>query len=310
MTDADDRLERTGIYRYIEFMKPTFSSRVSVIIPTYNRADMVGEAIASVLDQEYSSVELIVIDDGSTDQTPDLLRSFGRRILSVRQENKGVSAARNLGLSHASGELIAFLDSDDLWLSGKLTAQVDFFRRNPASLICQTQEIWVRNGRRVNPKHRHEKRSGMIFEPSLALCLVSPSAVMMRRSLFDIIGRFDENLPACEDYDLWLRIGRRFPIHLIDRPLIVKRGGHEDQLSKAPGLDKFRIASLQNLIDSGTLHAYQEQAARRMLQKKCRIYANGCRKRKRISEADYFHSLGERYGMALDGRESTAINGG
>ncbi|MFP4348874.1 MAG: glycosyltransferase family 2 protein [Desulfococcaceae bacterium] len=291
-------------------MKPTSSSQVSVIIPTYNRAEMVGEAIESVLNQDFSSFELIVIDDGSTDQTSKVLRSFGRRIRSIRQENKGVSAARNLGICHASGEWIAFLDSDDLWLPGKLTAQVDFFRLNPASLICQTQEIWIRNGRRVNPKHRHEKRSGMIFEPSLALCLVSPSAVMIRRSLFDLVGRFDENLPACEDYDLWLRIGRRFPVHLIDRPLIVKRGGHEDQLSQAPGLDKFRIASLQNLIDSGTLDSDQERAARRMLQKKCRIYANGCRKRNRIPEADYFQTLGERYGMAVAGRESTTLNGG
>ncbi|MFW6331849.1 MAG: glycosyltransferase family 2 protein [Thermodesulfobacteriota bacterium] len=291
-------------------MKPTSSSQVSVIIPTYNRAEMVGEAIESVLNQDFSSFELIVIDDGSTDQTSKVLRSFGRRIRSIRQENKGVSAARNLGICHASGEWIAFLDSDDLWLPGKLTAQVDFFRRNPASLICQTQEIWIRNGRRVNPKHRHEKRSGMIFEPSLALCLVSPSAVMIRRSLFDLVGRFDENLPACEDYDLWLRIGRRFPVHLIDRPLIVKRGGHEDQLSQTPGLDKFRIASLQNLIDSGTLDSDQERAARRMLQKKCRIYANGCRKRNRIPEADYFQTLGERYGMAVAGRESTTLNGG
>lgn len=306
----NDKLERTGFCRYIEFMKPTPSPQVSVIIPTYNRADMVGEAIESVLNQDFSAFELIVIDDGSTDQTPDLLRSYGHRIIAIRRENKGVSAARNLGISHASGELIAFLDSDDLWLPGKLTAQVDFFRLNPASLICQTQEIWTRNGRRVNPKHRHEKRSGMIFEPSLALCLVSPSAVMIRRSLFDFVGRFDENLPACEDYDLWLRIGRRFPIHLIDRPLIVKRGGHEDQLSQAPGLDKFRIASLQNLIDSGTLDSDQEQAARRMLQKKCRIYANGCRKRNRIPEADYFQTLGERYGTATGGRGSNSPNGG
>lgn len=310
MPGVHDKLEPTVFYRYIEAMKPTSSSQVSVIIPTYNRAEMVGEAIESVLNQDFSSFELIVIDDGSTDQTSKVLRSFGRRIRSIRQENKGVSAARNLGICHASGEWIAFLDSDDLWLPGKLTAQVDFFRRNPASLICQTQEIWIRNGRRVNPKHRHEKRSGMIFEPSLALCLVSPSAVMIRRSLFDLVGRFDENLPACEDYDLWLRIGRRFPVHLIDRPLIVKRGGHEDQLSQTPGLDKFRIASLQNLIDSGTLDSDQERAARRMLQKKCRIYANGCRKRNRIPEADYFQTLGERYGMAVAGRESTTLNGG
>lgn len=278
-------------------MRTDTSPQVTVIIPTFNRSKMLGKAIRSVLDQDFSDFELLVIDDGSTDQTPSLLKSFEGRIKTIRQNNKGVSAARNLGIAHASGRLIAFLDSDDYWLPGKLTAQTAFFHSNPESMICQTQEIWIRNGRRVNPKHRHEKRSGMIFEPSLALCLVSPSAVMVRRHLLDRVGRFDENLPACEDYDLWLRIGHRYPIHLIDLPLVVKRGGHPDQLSTAPGLDKFRIASLRNLIDSGELNAQQERAARRMLQKKCGIYSNGCRKRNRLREADAYRKLGEHYGF-------------
>ena len=278
-------------------MRTDTSPQVTVIIPTFNRSKMLGKAIRSVLDQDFSDFELLVIDDGSTDQTPSLLKSFEGRIKTIRQNNKGVSAARNLGIAHASGRLIAFLDSDDYWLPGKLTAQTAFFHSNPESMICQTQEIWIRNGRRVNPKHRHEKRSGMIFEPSLALCLVSPSAVMIRRHLLDRVGRFDENLPACEDYDLWLRIGHRYPIHLIDLPLVVKRGGHPDQLSTAPGLDKFRIASLRNLIDSGELNAQQEWAARRMLQKKCGIYSNGCRKRNRLREADAYRKLGEHYGF-------------
>lgn len=252
---------------------------------------MLIEAVESVLDQNYPNFELIVVDDGSTDETPDLLRSYDGRMQVIRQENKGVSAARNRGIAHSSGKLIAFLDSDDLWLPGKLTAQVEFFRLHPESEICQTQEIWIRNGRRVNPKDRHQKPSGMIFEASLALCLVSPSAVMIRRELFDRVGFFDETLPACEDYDLWLRIGRRFPVHLIDKPLIIKRGGHEDQLSKAPGLDKFRIASLEKLIRSGRLNPLQRKAAIRMLAKKCRIYANGCRKRNRDEEADYYRNL-------------------
>ena len=152
-----------------------------------------------------------------------LLSTFEDRITVIRQANRGVSAARNAGIRAATGELIALLDSDDTWLPGKVTAQVSFFSTHPDALVCQTQEIWVRNGVRVNPGKRHRKQAGMIFERSLALCLVSPSAVMMRRSLLDDVGLFDEALPACEDYDLWLRIAWKHPIHLIDRPLIVKR---------------------------------------------------------------------------------------
>ncbi|MCP4693516.1 MAG: glycosyltransferase family 2 protein, partial [Desulfobacterales bacterium] len=219
----------------------TRTPTVSVILPTYNRAWILREAVDSVLAQDYSDFELIVVNDGSTDDTRELLDEYGDRIIVLEQENRGVSAARNLGVSSASGRLITFLDSDDYWLPKKLSTQAAFFDARPDALICQTEEIWIRNGRRVNPKRKHKKKSGMIFEPSLALCLVSPSAVMIRRELFEEVGLFDEALPACEDYDLWLRIAWKYPVHLIDEPLIVKRGGHADQLSGAPSLDKHRI---------------------------------------------------------------------
>jgi glycosyltransferase involved in cell wall biosynthesis len=192
-----------------------------------------------------------------------------------------VSAARNRGIRASSGGLIAFLDSDDLWLPQKLSRQVDFFATQPQAMICQSEEQWIRNGERVNPKTRHHKFSGMIFERSLELCLVSPSAVMLRRSLLDTVGIFDESLPACEDYDLWLRISCRYPVYLIDTALIVKRGGHADQLSRAPGLDKFRIRALRKIIDGDLLSDTQHKAAVHMLKEKCTIYANGCRKRGR-----------------------------
>ena len=267
---------------------------VSVIIPTFNRGWILKEAIDSVLDQEFLDYELIIVDDGSTDNTQEILDSYGQDVIVLRQSNRGVSTARNKGISGATGQLIAFLDSDDLWLPQKLSRQVDFFNANPAALVNQTEEIWVRNGVRVNSKKRHQKHPGMIFERSLDLCLVSPSAVMIRKTLFEIVGVFDENLPACEDYDLWLRISCRYPIHLIDVPLIIKRGGHADQLSKTPGLDKFRIQALKKIIDSGQLSKNQRQAARRVLTEKCAIYAGGCRKRGRVAEAKYFESLGER----------------
>ena len=269
--------------------------QVSVIIPTYNRGWIIKEAIDSVLAQDYTEFELIVVDDGSTDHTSDVLDSYRNVIKVIPQKNKGVSAARNLGIAEASGKFIAFLDSDDLWLSQKLTLQIEFFNQTPDALICQTEEVWIRNGLRVNPKKRHKKPSGMIFKPSLELCLVSPSAVMIQRSLLDRVGGFDETLPACEDYDLWLRIGCRFPVHLIDAPLIIKRGGHDDQLSARPGLDKFRIKAIEKIINSGILSDDQHRAAVKMLKKKCDIYAAGCRKRGREEEARYYTLLSNKY---------------
>ena len=268
---------------------------VSVIIPTYNRGWIIQEAIDSVLDQDFSDYELIVVDDGSGDNTLEILGAYGKAIAVLHQSNKGVSAARNRGIAEASGRLIAFLDSDDLWLPGKLATQVKFFEENADALINQTQEIWIRNGLRVNPKKRHHKFSGMIFERSLALCLVSPSAVMLKKNLFDTVGVFDEHLPACEDYDLWLRISCRYPVHLIDSPLIIKRGGHDDQLSKAAGLDKYRIQSLMNIIDSDLLTPQQYNAAVITLKEKSEVYAGGCRKRGREKEAEYFSALAEKY---------------
>ena len=268
---------------------------VSVIIPTYNRGWIVKEAIDSVLEQDFSDYELIVVDDGSDDDTPAILKTYGKKIAVLRQPNKGVSAARNRGIEAAAGSLIAFLDSDDVWLPRKLSAQVKFFKQNPEAVINQTQEHWIRNGIRVNPKKRHHKFSGMIFERSLALCLVSPSAVMLKKNLFGIVGVFDEELPACEDYDLWLRISCRYPVHLIDTVFVIKRGGHDDQLSKAPGLDKYRIRSLVKIIDSGLLTPPQYQAAIATLKEKCEVYAGGCRKRGREEDAKYFYQLARKY---------------
>jgi glycosyltransferase involved in cell wall biosynthesis len=268
--------------------------QVSVIIPTCNRAWCLAEAVESVLAQDVAGVELIVVDDGSTDRTPELLAGYGERIRVLRRENRGVSAARNAGIAAARGELVAFLDSDDVWLPGKLRAQVDFFAAHPQALICQTEELWVKDGRRVNPGRRHRKRGGMIFEPSLELCLVSPSAVVVRRELFERVGLFDEGLPACEDYDLWLRVSCRFPVHLIAAALIVKRGGHPDQLSRGWGLDRYRIASIAKLLEGGDLSNDQLRAAADVLRRKCAVYAGGCRKRGRVHEAERYEGLAER----------------
>lgn len=287
------------------------SAEISVIIPTFNRGWCICDTLRSVLDQNHVSyspqfglihgddplVEIIVVDDGSTDNTHEVLKPFTENglIKLLRQENQGVSAARNLGISQSSGAFIALLDSDDLWLPDKLSCQMDFFEKNPNAMICQTEEIWIRNGKRVNPKYKHKKLSGMIFEPSLHLCLVSPSAVMMRREFFSIKGLFDEALPACEDYDLWLRTSTDMAIWLVDKPCIIKRGGHDDQLSANHSLDKYRIRSICNLLESDTrdsiLTSAQREAALKVLQEKCTIYSQGCLKRGKREEARYYREL-------------------
>jgi glycosyltransferase involved in cell wall biosynthesis len=272
-------------------MKSINPPLVSIIIPTYNRAWSINRAIDSVFDQNYKNFELIVVDDGSTDETPGILSGYGKAIKVLSKRNSGVSAARNQGIAAASGNLIAFLDSDDYWLHPKLSTQVDFFLSHTDALICQTEETWIKNGRRMNPKKRHQKPSGMMFSESLHLCLVSPSAVMIRKELFDDVGVFDEALPACEDYDLWLRITCQYPVCLIDTPLIVKTGGHPDQLSASPSLDKYRIDSILKILKSGRLTESQQKDAVVVLRQKCKIYATGCRKRGRMDEAAHYGQL-------------------
>lgn len=266
---------------------------VSVIIPTYNRAQMLRQAVESVLEQDYPCTEILVIDDGSVDDTPMVLADYEDRIRFFRQENTGVSAARNLGIRASRGELIAFLDSDDYWLPEKLTTQVDWFLRHPEAMICQTEEIWIRNGRRVNPRQKHRKRAGDIFIASLSLCLVSPSAVMLRRNLLDETGLFDPELPACEDYDLWLRVSSRYQVGLIEKPLLIRRAGHPGQLSAAPGLDRYRIHAIRNILDTGDLSRAQREAAISTLEDKCAIYAAGCEKRGRHEEAARYQMIAD-----------------
>ena len=264
---------------------------VSVVIPTYNRAAMVKAAVESVLAQKGVDFELIVVDDGSTDDTEARLSRLHAPLRYLRQPRSGVSASRNRGVSLSRAPLVAFLDSDDLWLPGKLELQRTFMAEHPEALICQTEEIWMRNGRRLQPKTRHRKASGDIFRRSLGLCLVSPSAVMMRRDLFDQVGYFDETLPVAEDYDLWLRTAVEYPIHLLPEPLVVKRGGHPDQLSATPGIDRYRIRALEKLLQGGRLSPEQREWTWAALRDKCRIYGHGCQKRGNVEEGKRFLAL-------------------
>ena len=269
--------------------------QVSVIIPTYNRAAMVTEAVKSVLTQEMTDFELIVIDDGSTDKTGKRLSGFGSRLKYYQQENAGVSAARNCGLALSTAPLVAFLDSDDLWLPAKLRVQYNYMTEHPEVYICQTEEVWWRNSRQVNPKKHHRKPSGDIFRRSLNLCLVSPSAVMMRRELFEKVGYFDEDLPAAEDYDLWLRVSVDHVVPLLPDPLVIKRGGHSDQLSARSGIDRYRIKALEKLLESDRLSNRQYQWVWQALKRKCEIYGQGCLKRGRLNEGERYLALPNKY---------------
>jgi glycosyltransferase involved in cell wall biosynthesis len=272
---------------------------VSIVIPTFNRAQWVGEAIQSVLDQGYARLELIVVDDGSDDQTQDVVQGFGTVLTYVWQAHRGVSTARNRGVEAARGELLAFLDSDDLWRPGKVAAQVALFQQQPQVQACYTDEIWVRRGVRVNPKRIHQKHEGWIFLQSLPRCIISPSSIMLRRTLWDRLGGFDERFPACEDYDLWLRLTVTVPIALLPQRLIVKRGGHADQLSRCvPVLDQYRITALEKLLRT-PLSLPQRQAVLQHLVQKCAVVAQGAHKRHQEARWSCYAQKEQRYRRQL-----------
>ncbi len=271
-------------------------NRISVVIPTYNRADGVVAALGSVLAQTQPPDEVIIIDDGSTDNTSERLAFYRERIHYVCQPNRGPASARNAGVQHSSGELVAFLDSDDLWLPKKLERQLAAFANDPDLRICHTNEIWIRNGVRVNPMKKHQKYGGHIFEKVLPLCIVSPSSVVMTRQLLNEVGGFDGSLPACEDYDLWLRVLCRYPIAYIEEPLVVKHGGHADQRSRTvKGLDQYRIRALEKLLASGILTPEQYRLALDELTRKCQIYGAGCVKHGKPEDGNYYLRLPLKY---------------
>lgn len=272
------------------------SPKVSVIVPTYNRADRLERALNSIVSQTCQDFELIVVDDGSTDKTYQLMKSFPKAQYFYIKKNSGVSKARNVGLAFAKGELICFLDSDDLWKEKKIQIQSLWLENNKDSQICYTDEIWVRNGVRVNPMNRHRKYSGDIFRHCLGLCIVSPSSVMIRAKLFDEIGNFDESLPACEDYDLWLRIASKYAFHFIEEPLIIKYGGHSDQLSrKYWGMDRFRVVALKKLLDQNSLDKEKLKLTRSVFLEKCSILIKGFEKRGKKEEESFYRELVNKY---------------
>ena len=271
-------------------------TEVSVIIPTYNREKFISECVQSVLAQTLPAREIIIVDDGSTDATYNILRDLGFNSLSTKktvlryffQQNRGVSSARNLGIKEARSEYIALLDSDDLWLKSKLDRQVSAFQSDTqSSRLCHTDEIWIRNGVRVNQHKKHKKHGGNVFQSCLKLCCISPSSAMMHRSVFEDFGFFDEDLPACEDYDFWLRYSAKEDVNFIDEPLIIKKGGHSDQLSGAHwGMDRFRIYSIEKILKEPDLKLVHKTEAIHEVILKLEILINGSQKRQKFAYAE------------------------
>ena len=264
----------------------------SVIIPTYNRRHFLKIAMESVLGQDFTDFELIVVDDGSTDGTKEMIQDYlggrgqgeGGRVKYFSQENKGPAAARNRGVRESQGEYLCFLDSDDRFMRFKLSVTAEYIRRFPDLRVFHTEEIWYRDGKYLEPKGEHRKPEGWCFEQALRLCCVSPSTVVVHRSVFDTVGFFDESFLSCEDYEFWLRVLHRFPIKLIPQFLTIKDGGRRDQQSqKYFGMDRFRFAAIEKIIPR--LSGDQRRAALQMLIEKGTIYYQGAIKRKKTDES-------------------------
>ena len=259
--------------------------KISVIIPTYNRKHTLQRAIDSVLSQTFKPYEIIIVDDGSKDGTKEWLLQNYPSVQYIHQPNNGVSSARNKGIQISQGSWIALLDSDDEWMPKKLEYQSRFIELNKDSSFCHTNEIWIRNGVRVNQMKKHKKYGGDIFKHCLDICRISPSSSIINKDVFEEVGAFDESLTVCEDYDLWLRVTAKFNILFLDEPLIKKYGGHLDQLSRVPeGIEQYRIRSLEKILSMGSLTETQFRSAKDMLIHKLNIYAKGLKKRDKYEE--------------------------
>ena len=262
---------------------------VSVIIPTYNRKNLLKRALRSVSSQTFVPQEIIVVDDGSSDGTKDWVLERFPNVRYIYQDNFGVSSARNTGIKEAKGSWIAFLDSDDEWVPNKLEQQKRVINSSQEAWLCHTNEIWIRNGVRVNQMKKHQKYGGDVFEKCLDICRISPSSVLIKKEVFEMVGLFDESLKVCEDYDLWLRITAVLPVIFLDQPLIIKYGGHADQLSRVDsGIEKYRIQSLEKILSSSSLSIFQSKIAISHLIKKLEIFSNGLEKRNKLKELNIY----------------------
>ena len=260
--------------------------KISVIIPTYNREDFILDAIKSVQNQTYKPDQIIVVDDGSTDNTKKIVQNIDG-VEYIYQNNQGVSSARNKGIEYSRYRWIAFLDSDDIWYPTKLEKQIDFHIKNKDILFSHTQEVWKRGDKIIKQKKSFKKPSGNCFLQNISTCIIGPSTVMINKDIFDDVGYFDESLEVCEDYDIWLRVLRKYSLGLIDEPLIEKRAGHSGQLSFGIKFhDKYKIIALQKHINS----RYKDEVIKEIV-KKCDILIKGGEKHNNHEVKKYYSSI-------------------
>lgn len=264
--------------------------KISVVIPTLNRINTLQRALDSVINQTYKPAEIIVVDNGSSDGTLKFLREQYPKITILTENKIGVSSARNKGIKKSINQWIALLDSDDAWHPRKLEIQTSMLdcALKEYNLI-HTDEVWFRNNKHINQMKKHKKQGGYIFERCLSLCCISPSSVLFKKNILDKVGLFDESLPVCEDYDMWLKICSSEEVLFAQDKLTYKYGGHKDQLSKSYwGMDRFRIKSIENIIKNFDLTYKQKKQAKKELIKKLKIIINGAFKRNNLSIVNEF----------------------
>ena len=244
---------------------------VSVVIPTHNLAAYLGEAIDSALGQSYKDLEIIVVDDGSTDDTETVVNRYRDKIVYLKQERRGVAAARNRGIRASHGEYVAFLDADDLWLPEKLEEQIPYLDQDlRVGMVCSDWLV-VSEAGAVGPSVLHRCKnagSGYMFREIVQASFILTSTVVVRRSSLDNAGLFDESFPTAEDLDLWLRISYRNNIALLRKPLVIKRNRNSNLSSDYRLASIFRVKLLQKALTSFTdLSAPDRRLVRNMLSK-------------------------------------------
>ncbi len=264
--------------------------KISVVIPTLNRINTLRRALDSVINQTYKPAEIIVVDNGSSDGTLKFLREQYPKITILTENKIGVSSARNKGIKNSINQWIALLDSDDAWHPRKLEIQTSMLDSALKEYnLIHTDEVWFRNNKHINQMKKHKKQGGYIFERCLSLCCISPSSVLFKKNILDKVGLFDESLPVCEDYDMWLKICSSEEVLFAQDKLTYKYGGHKDQLSKSYwGMDRFRIKSIENIIKNFDLTYKQKKQAKKELIKKLKIIINGAFKRNNLSIVNEF----------------------
>lgn len=255
---------------------------VDVVIPSYGRLQLLKEAIASVLNQTYTSLNLYVVDDASPEPLTEQIGSTDIRLHCIRlPKTIGPGGARNAGVALGDAPYVAFLDSDDLWDSSKLAKQISQLEHDPSLQWVHCNEVWQRHGKIVTQRSEHRKQGGDFIERAFGRCLIANSAVVFRRSFLEKHGGFNVHFPVCSDFELWLRILNDSPVGFLDEALVIKRAGDWLQVSSTPETDRYRVLALHRFFRQERRRASFHKHAAALFQEaiyKCEILLKGARK--------------------------------